>query len=180
MVGKFEDAIMFSFELGGKRRTGQREKERGEKEGKGDWSEDICLDDAPPLTMHGLDAVIGRRGLSTDRYLQPGRFRTYTSLRAKPLVDYPDLVNTYTARSFSYDADVLKAVLGILIVIYRFGTDSFLCGLSRNAFPASLFWMPYSKLRRRKAMEDGLMFPTWSWAAWQGPVIYETRDCRPF
>ncbi|KAI0415937.1 heterokaryon incompatibility protein-domain-containing protein [Xylaria grammica] len=91
---------------------------------------------------------------------------------------YSELVRAYNERHFTYDADALDAINGILAVFGRSFTGGFLYGLPEMFFDLALTWRVSSfgakesqSLRRRNVSSSPTKLPSWSWVGWQGPVI---------
>jgi hypothetical protein len=83
---------------------------------------------------------------------------------------FPDLVEDYSARQFTNEGDVLKAVQGIFRCLFQdkdsYG-DGHLQGLRLKCFSDYLFFgAAKAPLRRRP------QFPSYSWAGWRGRVKY--------
>jgi hypothetical protein len=89
---------------------------------------------------------------------------------------YSDLVRLYTQRKLSFPADILNAFSGSLAVLQEHFRCQMLSGLPAAALDLALLWFPAEPLFRREVIEeDGntkQVFPSWSWAGWEGPVVY--------
>ncbi|EGR44987.1 uncharacterized protein TRIREDRAFT_69187 [Trichoderma reesei QM6a] len=91
------------------------------------------------------------------------------------LHEYSRLVGEYTGRNMSYASDRLAGISGVLEVLQREFSLSFLHGLPEVLIHMALLWQPRDKLKRvPKDANTGLpLFPSWSWTGWTGPVGYE-------
>ncbi|CAN9417017.1 unnamed protein product [Alternaria alternata] len=90
---------------------------------------------------------------------------------------YLSNVEDYTSRKLSFDEDSLNAFQG---VIRQFSQEKYAinhvwglaypsdCKESLDLFVHSLTWMHRTKARRRN------LFPSWTWAGWEGKIIYES------
>ena len=123
--------------------------------------------------LEALDGVV-QRGGEPESVLGSGvsrdPFRPISSA-AEAQVDfdsfatYQRLVNDYTGREMSHDADSLNAFSAVLTRLeekhYKGG---FLHGLPVDDLPRALLWFRHTPLDRRGD------FPAWSWAGWDGKV----------
>lgn len=79
---------------------------------------------------------------------------------------YGDLVECYSAKHMSYDADALNAFQAILGQLSDGGFErGFFWGLPVEMLPQALLWQHRSDAKRR------LEFPSWSWAGWRGELF---------
>ncbi|KAF8859201.1 hypothetical protein BDZ45DRAFT_590080, partial [Acephala macrosclerotiorum] len=89
---------------------------------------------------------------------------------------YSDLVRLYTQRKLSFPADILNAFSGSFAILQEHFRCQMLGGLPASALDLALLWVPSEPLFRREVTEeDGSTkqaFPSWSWAGWEGPVVY--------
>ncbi|KAM5349644.1 hypothetical protein ACJ41O_006149 [Fusarium nematophilum] len=99
-----------------------------------------------------------------------------------PLIDgdtlwdaYAQSVNAYTTRSLTRQSDAINAFLGIADLISQGVNTKFWHGMPEFAFTQSLLWQPREPLKRRLSQEGEALFPSWTWAAWQGHVSYRGR-----
>ncbi|KAK4959496.1 hypothetical protein LTR10_004301 [Elasticomyces elasticus] len=112
------------------------------------------------------------------------------------LYAYTKLVQGYTSRQLSYERDILHAFEGILSHISSISPERymFFWGLPQLDLVLTLAWRAASSqtpLRRRTAQtryyngtaqlmhrknveprDTAIDFPSWSWAGWVGPVVY--------
>lgn len=95
---------------------------------------------------------------------------------------YRQLVEIYSRRELSFKSDVLNGFAGIFAVLgehLQSGNDF---GLPAAFFSHALLWAPSARLPRRGCRlptRDDLrmgkpdpQFPSWSWAAWDGPIDF--------
>ena len=87
---------------------------------------------------------------------------------------YAREVSQYTARNISYAADGLNAFAAISQVLAPRFRGPLWCGIPTTAWDAGLLWYPRGRVKRRLDPHTAVnLFPSWSWAAWDGPVIYD-------
>ncbi|KLU91734.1 hypothetical protein MAPG_10683 [Magnaporthiopsis poae ATCC 64411] len=110
-----------------------------------------------------------------DCYPSPVSFDTSFMLRFERLPrpqlrQYEDLVREYSRRKLTHETDGLRAFSGILDVLSRTYPGGFLYGLPLIFFDMAMLWEPESRGRPRIAApgSSALLFPSWSWAAWEG------------
>ncbi|KAK0615367.1 heterokaryon incompatibility protein-domain-containing protein [Bombardia bombarda] len=129
----------------------------------GNWNEDfpfnasIPLDDDHDRHLHDDDP----KGLGFAT-VAGGKSNTASSSTS-----YLTMVEKLSMRNFTLDEDVLNASLGMYRMCIGKGLGLAASGLPILHLEAALMWQPDGRLRRR-----GSKFPTWSWAAWAGPIIY--------
>jgi hypothetical protein len=115
------------------------------------------------------------------------------------LTDYEMLAMEYSQRKLSYDSDALNAFAGMIGLWSRHMRTEMVYGHPQSILLESLFWSPAWKwgaaaaLRRRLTSESlsssqivteplflsieasaRPLFPSWSWAAWEGGVEFHT------
>lgn len=89
------------------------------------------------------------------------------------------IVEDYTARNLTYGEDRLFAIQGMAANFMVKGVGDFCAGLAvGKALPLHLMWYPKDKAmeeaRLKKETSWTKRAPTWSWAALEGPVGWET------
>jgi hypothetical protein len=89
------------------------------------------------------------------------------------------VLQQFTRRRLTEDSDALNAVSSIIQWRSKNEDEKCQClfGMPEKQFGAALRWMPkeghmLGPLSRRK------MFPSWSWAGWKGPVVWELHHRR--
>ncbi|KAF2103360.1 HET-domain-containing protein [Rhizodiscina lignyota] len=87
-------------------------------------------------------------------------------------IDYIALVKDYTARNFSFEADVLNAFAGVSNVLAATLQTQFLFGIPENLLLSALLWEARHHERRKGVPH----IPSWSWAAWTGAINIGIRD----
>lgn len=87
------------------------------------------------------------------------------------LQTYSELVSSYTARHLSFPADAINAFSGITAALEKRWSTKFIQGLPLAIFDVVIFWAPTGPLTKRLVREQ-VLFPSWSWAGWEGPVSY--------
>ena len=89
---------------------------------------------------------------------------------------YAQLVREYTKRHLSYPSDALNAFSGILELFkYRCGGE-INNGLLTSIFDVALLWSP---VRDAQHCTRNARFPSWSWAGWIQPVMYQPDRLQP-
>ncbi|KAK5123140.1 hypothetical protein LTR85_003338 [Meristemomyces frigidus] len=86
--------------------------------------------------------------------------------------EYRKIVEQYTMRQLSFPSDIFNAFAGVSNVLSVKLRTSMLQGLPEKHIAAALLWGPAkgSMLTRREGTHAT---PSWSWAAWSGPVQYD-------
>jgi len=91
-----------------------------------------------------------------------------------------DLIETYSGREISFDADRLPAMSGIAKVFIKLlhcGFDDYVAGIWKQNTLHSLAW--YASTARGRGKRHSRPFtyvaPSWSWAALNGPVSFIVR-----
>ncbi|KAG9504891.1 hypothetical protein J7337_004870 [Fusarium musae] len=88
---------------------------------------------------------------------------------------YAHAVDAYTKRNMTWQSDAVNAFIGIADLI-RCGTNTkFWHAMPEFALTRSLLWYPREPLSRRRSPDGKILFPSWTWAAWQGHVTYRGR-----
>jgi hypothetical protein len=78
---------------------------------------------------------------------------------------YHQIVQDYSTRILTYNADTLKAISGILESLRQASfRGGFFWGLPVDVLPHTLAWYHSGNSRRRHG------FPTWSWTGWHGEL----------
>jgi len=80
------------------------------------------------------------------------------------LPNYVALVAEFSQRTFTFQKDALKAILGVLQTLDT-SDEAFLGGLPRAWLPEALLWQPKNE-SRYFLDKNSTGIPTWSWAAW--------------
>ncbi|OWY55790.1 hypothetical protein AALT_g11147 [Alternaria alternata] len=85
---------------------------------------------------------------------------------------YAEAVEEYSSRNISFHEDTVKAFAGVLSVLRTSFRGDFLFGLPDTELDQALLWQPKGALSRRKDRNGNELFPSWSWAGWEGGVRY--------
>jgi len=88
---------------------------------------------------------------------------------------YADIVSEYTGTKLSFSEDILQAFGGISKVLMLDMNTEMIEGLPVSFLVAAIPWQPSALLRRRRGNER---FASWSWAGWEGKVLYEATKER--
>ncbi|KAF4501086.1 hypothetical protein FAGAP_2671 [Fusarium agapanthi] len=88
---------------------------------------------------------------------------------------YAHAVDAYTKRNMTWQSDAVNAFIGIADLIRRGTNTKFWHAMPEFALTRSLQWYPKEPLSRRRSPDGKTLFPSWSWAAWQGHVTYRGR-----
>lgn len=103
-----------------------------------------------------------------------GSERLSSKSRAKSLKKfYSKSVEEYTTRSLTSQADVLRALQGVMNDMSRTWSQQFFFGLPNGNFEEALLWQPSSQAETRIA---DLALPSWSWACMNGPIKYSFTE----
>ncbi|KAL7660870.1 hypothetical protein ACMYSQ_000303 [Aspergillus niger] len=97
---------------------------------------------------------------------------TSSDLLFTPAQEYEILVNDFTSRTLTFNADILEAFSGIMH--WKYGTEHYF-GLPYCEFVKGMLWYPHTRSDRgttvaRSAKTGDSIFPTWSWSSVMGPV----------
>lgn len=138
------------------------------------WSEDTHIHEPgdiamkivqPYRTFESLQSPIARNNFQT---LTQDSASTYqTSLRGS---SYEALVTEFTSRRLTYGSDALNAFRGVEKLLSKRVTSPCILGLPMALFDEALLWQPV--LRDVRSFTPRPMFPSWSWASWDGGVAY--------
>lgn len=90
---------------------------------------------------------------------------------------YRRAVHDYTKRKLTWQSDAVNAFAGVEHIVRRGTNTKFWFGLPSFAFEQALLWRAMEPLELRTEGERAL-FPSWSWAAWQGEVFYSGRGWK--
>ncbi|GJD00435.1 Tol protein-like protein [Colletotrichum higginsianum IMI 349063] len=90
---------------------------------------------------------------------------------------YRRAVDDYTKRKLSWESDAVNAFAGVEHIVRRGINTKFWFGLPSFAFEQALLWQAREPLQLR-LQNDAPIFPSWSWAAWQGQVFYRGRGWK--
>ncbi|KAF4963620.1 hypothetical protein FSARC_8405 [Fusarium sarcochroum] len=88
---------------------------------------------------------------------------------------YAHAVNAYTRRNMTWQSDAVNAFVGIADLIRKGTNTKFWYGMPEFALSQSLLWLPQEPMKRRLSQDGKVLFPSWTWAAWQGQVSYRGR-----
>ncbi|KAF2683890.1 HET-domain-containing protein [Lentithecium fluviatile CBS 122367] len=90
----------------------------------------------------------------------------------------------YSSRKLSYDTDAINAFMAILALLRPAFRGDFLFGLPSTELEHGLLWRPEGILRLRSCAagkglsSSSVVFPSWSWAAWEGEVCMPRPNPR--
>ncbi|KAF2740568.1 HET-domain-containing protein [Polyplosphaeria fusca] len=86
---------------------------------------------------------------------------------------YMATVPDFTSRNLSFPSDILNAFTGIGNRFAEAQGAALTWGLPEKYFAQALLWEPRDKAIRR---EETPNIPSWSWAAWKGPIRYDPNS----
>jgi hypothetical protein len=84
---------------------------------------------------------------------------------------YQDLVETYSCRKLTFTRDIVSAFAGFNAVFEECCGGPMVSGIPAVALGAALLWIGSEGIRRRRE-GDVTLYPSWSWAGWEGSVKY--------
>lgn len=95
-----------------------------------------------------------------------------------PLLKYSGVVREYTQRQVTCTKDMLVALSRLMHAFgLCFGSRD-LHGLPETLLDVALLWQSKEPLSRRiiqQFQSQESLFPSWTWAGWQGGIAYEAR-----
>ncbi|KFA60137.1 hypothetical protein S40285_09600 [Stachybotrys chlorohalonatus IBT 40285] len=104
-------------------------------------------------------------------------------------VTYRVTVENFTSRDITKKCDILNAFRGIEAKMEPIFRSSFLYGLPQSELDYCLMWEPVGEIRRRVCPDTDCknlgcpspnslepIFPSWSWAGWEGAVTNSARE----
>jgi hypothetical protein len=93
------------------------------------------------------------------------QYKNKVALHDQPLTQFRKVLNQYTSRSMTHEADILNAFAGIS-QFFQFATKSKMdSGMLIGFFDWSILWTSLGLLHMREG------FPGWSWTGWRGPIL---------
>jgi hypothetical protein len=114
----------------------------------------------PPLgTEAALQGLGWPSGISSNDYHAGFQFWAHT-------------ISMYCKREFSFDSDVLRACSGILFAFQSYTKWNMYQGMPETLLDLALLWTPSTSFQSRRAADEGVKFPTWSWLAWRGEITW--------
>ena len=139
------------------------------------WLEESKIED---LSLESMKRLLHQRPLSElieYKDYWPG---TPPSQRQQDQQRYADLRNAFLERNITYPSDMLNAFTGITRALSLEENTQFIFGLKESFFSSSLLWAMPARAQNnasgRMEMDDGtfkdIVFPSWSWSAWQVPL----------
>jgi len=99
----------------------------------------------------------------------------YGFRRPRSMQRYTDIVVEYTSRRLTFSEDILRAFSGLAQIFMLDLNTEIVEGLPLSHLDVALLWQPCQRLRRREGSER---FASWSWARWEGQVVYEDTRGR--
>lgn len=85
---------------------------------------------------------------------------------------YTTKLHEYTARSLSYEDDVLNAFAGVLTGMQRTSLRKIVAGIPEDDIVRGTLWQPGKPMKRRPHRR--FPFPSFSWIGWVGPAGFES------
>ncbi|KIW00207.1 uncharacterized protein PV09_08247 [Verruconis gallopava] len=103
---------------------------------------------------------------------------------AKNFQLYRQIVEEYTTKSLSYDADILHAFTGVAEELEPLVESPLVAAMPEKFFIRSMLFQPKRRAFTKRTAEMkhlekrtnelvNLSFPSWSWCGWVGPVEYK-------
>jgi hypothetical protein len=95
------------------------------------------------------------------------------SLEHHAMIFFPmwaEILSRYSTLSISRPSDKLPALSGLASLVERIIGCRYLYGIWNFNLPYGLFWQPVSRPIHRA---DEWRAPSWSWAAWEGEIMFE-------
>ena len=90
---------------------------------------------------------------------------------------YQILTVNYARRKLTYPSDILNAFSGVMGMLERRGAGRFIYGLPESSLDLALLWTHGSVrgISRRNVGDNSTTpnLPSWTWAAWSGPVRWD-------
>ena len=83
---------------------------------------------------------------------------------------WAEILSRYSTLSISLPSDKLPALSGLASLVERIVRCWYLYGIWNFNLPYGLFWQPVS---RPIHQADEWRAPSWSWAAWEGEIMFE-------
>ena len=91
---------------------------------------------------------------------------------------YESAVMNYTSRNLSYNADGWNAFAGVGSYFRPLLRGGYVFGLPQTHFDLALLWHVKGEVHRRRGGEGHeILFPSWTWVAWSGPILFD-REYR--
>ncbi|CAD6445653.1 b40313cc-a92d-46a1-b393-c61df653b66d-CDS [Sclerotinia trifoliorum] len=94
--------------------------------------------------------------------------------KINPFENFTSMVSKMSTRQFTLESDCLNACRGFYTGLLLKGLGGSVCGLPGFCFEFALAWQADGNLSRRGKSSElkDFGFPSWSWAAWNGPIEY--------
>ncbi|KAF7853261.1 hypothetical protein EAF04_010762 [Stromatinia cepivora] len=137
----------------------------------GNWSEDFPFIGKVDEHEHEDEDENQNKSAFYDENLKTGfDFRK----KLDPFENYTSMVSKMSTRQFTQESDCLNACRGFYTGLLLKGLGGSVCGLPAFCFEFALAWQADGDLSRRQKFSDSrdFGFPSWSWAAWNGPIEY--------
>lgn len=87
---------------------------------------------------------------------------------------YKRFVQDFKKRELRYQSDGINAFAGVYSWLETYGLGQSICGLPENFLCKALLWSPPARQKCRR----NNVFPSWSWAGWDGLVEFEAVSHR--
>jgi hypothetical protein len=93
---------------------------------------------------------------------------------------WPEIVQAYSNRNFTYRTDKLPAMFGLASIVYPLVTSQYLGGIWLCDFAREASWFLSPTARIKPTVDSpwppptpaDLQAPSWSWASVDGPIVY--------
>ncbi|KAJ6782092.1 hypothetical protein PWT90_06217 [Aphanocladium album] len=85
---------------------------------------------------------------------------------------YGELVSAVNSRQLRSPEESLHVFGGVMGVLEAHWRSGWVCGLPSQYFDLAFSWYNEKPLKKRASQNSDLMAPSWSWAAWEGPISF--------
>ncbi|KAH8660916.1 heterokaryon incompatibility protein-domain-containing protein [Tricladium varicosporioides] len=131
-------------------------------------------------TVMSEDIYADRKGAGWSLDLVDAPLQMFRQLNNRAFQVYMKCVELYTQRKLTQQKDILAAFSGMSNLMEERMCSPFVHGLPSSHFDLALLWEPIKTVERRVITDSGDEknlsipdFPSWSWAGWNGTVMYK-------
>ncbi|MCJ1461965.1 hypothetical protein MMC07_000565 [Pseudocyphellaria aurata] len=123
------------------------------------------------LSEDGSD-VYSQHYFKSSSIFRADQVSTSLQLEHSMYLDWYDMVRKYTQRGLTKAEDILPALSGLASVFARRTGDRYVAGLWERDLKTGLLWRPAHTQGPRLQRPSRYRAPSWSWAALEGPVVF--------